>query len=40
MEEAGYTQIEIAEIKEKVDFYLKLREEIRNASGETLDMKT
>lgn len=40
LEEAGYSQIEIAEIKKKVDFYLKLREEIKNASGETLDMKT
>ncbi|MCF6155666.1 MAG: HsdR family type I site-specific deoxyribonuclease [Candidatus Brocadia sp.] len=40
MEEAGYTQAEIADIKKKVDYYLKLREEIRNASGETLDMKT
>ncbi|MBW7899066.1 Type-1 restriction enzyme R protein [Candidatus Brocadiaceae bacterium B188] len=40
MEEAGYTQSEIADIKKKVDYYLKLREEIRNASTETLDMKT
>ncbi|BBO18764.1 restriction endonuclease subunit R [Candidatus Brocadia pituitae] len=40
MEEAGYTQAEIADIKKRVDSYLKLREEIRNASGETLDMKT
>ncbi len=40
MEEAGYAQAEIADIKKKVDSYLKLREEIRNASGETLDMKT
>ncbi|KSV17228.1 restriction endonuclease subunit R [Dehalococcoides mccartyi] len=40
LEEAGYSQIEVAEIKKKVDFYLKLREEIKNASGETLDMKT
>ncbi len=40
IEEAGYTRAEIAEIKNKVDYYLKLREEIRNASGETLDMKT
>lgn len=27
-------------MKKNVDYYLKLREEIRNASGETLDMKT
>ena len=40
MEEAGYSQTEIEDIKKKVDFYLKLREEIRNASGETLDLKT
>lgn len=40
MEDAGYSLKEIAEIKKKVDFYLKLREEIKNASGETLDMKT
>ena len=40
MEEAGYSQSEIADIKRQVDFYLKLREEIKNASGETLDMKT
>ena len=40
MEEAGYNQKEIADIKKKVDFYLKLREEIKNASGETLDLKT
>ena len=40
LEEAGYSQAEIADIKKKVDFYLNLREEIKNASGETLDMKT
>jgi type I restriction enzyme, R subunit len=40
IEQAGYTETEIAGIKRKVDFYLKLREEIKNASGETLDMKT
>lgn len=40
MEEAGYSQTEIEDIKKKVDFYLKLREEIKNASGETLDLKT
>jgi len=38
--EAGYSQPEIDDIKKKVNFYLKLREEIKNASGETLDMKT
>ena len=40
LEEAGYSHLQIDEIKKKVDFYLKLREEIKNASGETLDMKT
>lgn len=39
LEDAGYTESEIKEIKEKVNFYLKLREEIRQASGETLDVK-
>jgi type I restriction enzyme R subunit len=40
LEEAGYSRAEISDIKKKVDFYLNLREEIKNASGETLDMKT
>lgn len=40
MEEAGYSTREIDEIKKKLDFHLKLREEIRRASGETLDLKT
>lgn len=40
MEAAGYTDKEIEEIKKELDFYLKLREEIRKASGETLDLKT
>ena len=40
MEPAGYTEKEIESIKEELDFYLKLREEIRKASGETLDLKT
>ena len=40
METAGYTEREIEEIKREIDFYLKLREEIRKASGETLDLKT
>lgn len=39
MNEAGYSEAEQNEIKKLVDFYLKLREEIRMASGETLDMK-
>lgn len=40
MEEAGYTIKEIDDIKKQIDFYLKLREEIRKYSGETLDLKT
>lgn len=40
METAGYTEKEIEEIKKELGFYLKLREEIRKASGETLDLKT
>lgn len=40
LEEAGYSDKEISEIKSSIDFYLKLREEIRKASGETLDLKT
>lgn len=39
LDEAGYTLPEQGEITKQVDFYLKLREEIRMASGETLDMK-
>jgi type I restriction enzyme R subunit len=39
MEEAGYFIKDQEDVKAKVDFYLKLREEIRMASGETLDMK-
>ena len=40
MEEAGYTETEIENIKNELSHYLKLREEIRKASGETLDLKT
>ena len=40
METAGYTETEIENIKKELNFYLKLREEIRKASGETLDLKT
>ena len=39
MEEAGYSAKDIEDIKKQVDFYLNLREEIRRASGETLDLK-
>ncbi len=40
MDLAGYTEIETENIKLEINNYLKLREEIRKASGETLDMKT
>lgn len=40
MEEAGYSDKETQDIKKEVNHYLKLREEIRQASGETLDLKT
>jgi len=40
MIEAGYSTDGIEVIKKKVDKYLKLREEIRMASGEKLDLKT
>jgi type I restriction enzyme, R subunit len=37
---AGYTETETTNIKKELNTYLKLREEIRKASGETLDLKT
>lgn len=40
MDLAGYSDSEIESIKEEINTYLKLREEIRKASGETLDVKT
>jgi type I restriction enzyme R subunit len=39
MTEAGYSDKEIEVIKKTLDNYLRLREIIRKASGETLDMK-
>lgn len=39
MSEAGYTDKETEDIKKSLDNYLRLREIIRKASGETLDMK-
>lgn len=39
MSEAGYTDKETEDIKKTLDNYLRLREIIRKASGETLDMK-
>lgn len=37
--EAGYSDIDIQSIKQAIDRYLKLRETIRNAADEKLDMK-
>ena len=37
--EGRYTDAEIARIKQQLDHYLKLREIIRKASGESLDLK-
>ena len=39
LEPAGYSDADIARIKQQLDHYLKLREIIRQASGETLDLK-
>ena len=39
LEEAGYTAVDIQRIKGKVKSYAELREAIRLASGETLDLK-
>ena len=39
LEMAGYNDTEIAQIKAELNRYLKLREIIRKASGETIDLK-
>jgi type I restriction enzyme, R subunit len=39
LEPAGYSSADITHIKQQLDHYLKLREIIRKASGETLDLK-
>ena len=39
MEEAGYTQAQIAEIKKEVEHYVKVKEEVKMRSGDYLDMK-
>jgi type I restriction enzyme, R subunit len=39
LEAAGYSAADISRIKKDIDRYLKLREIIRNASGESLDLK-
>jgi len=40
LDAAGYTPADIARIRRQLDRYLKLREIIRYASGESLDLKT
>lgn len=40
MEEAGYSNSESKEIKGQVKYYLKVRELIRKASGESIDLKS
>ena len=39
LEKAGYSAKEIRNIEKDLDFYVKLRDQIKKASGETLDMK-
>jgi type I restriction enzyme R subunit len=39
LQRADYTDARIAQIKQDIDRYLKLREIIRQASGETIDLK-
>ncbi|WP_342305561.1 HsdR family type I site-specific deoxyribonuclease [Methanolobus sp. ZRKC5] len=39
MESAGYSEAKINHIKQQIDHYLMIREIIRRASGETLDLK-
>ena len=39
LEAAGFAPVQIARIKQQLDHYLKLRETIRRASGESLDLK-
>jgi type I restriction enzyme, R subunit len=38
-ESAGYTEVDIARIKEQLRHYLDVREIVRRASGESLDLK-
>ena len=39
LDTAGYSNAEIARIKRQLDYYIHIRETIRQASGETLDLK-
>jgi type I restriction enzyme R subunit len=40
LEKAGYSEKDIERIKQKLDKYLKVREIVRSASGETIDLKS
>jgi type I restriction enzyme R subunit len=40
LDRAGYSDAEVGRIKQQLAYYLHLREAIRNASGERLDLKT
>jgi type I restriction enzyme R subunit len=40
LEEAGYNEAEILDIKEQVKFYVNLRDEVKKVSGETVDLKS
>ena len=39
LSEAGYGDADVTRIKDQLDHYVKLRDTIRNAAGETLDLK-
>ena len=39
LEPAGYNQADVNNIKNKLDYYLNIREIVRKASGESLDLK-
>src|SRR6185437_1940362 len=39
LDRAGYSPEDIARIEKQIDYYLNIREIIRKASGETLDLK-
>ena len=40
LDQAGYSEKQIKNVEKEIDFYIKLREHIKKASGETLDLKT
>ena len=39
LEESGYSEKDVRRIKQRVDHYVDVRQIVRNASGETLDLK-